>query len=215
MNTSGKNKTSKILGVLCLVAGIVCNKFVIEALVSGDGKISALSVNIAIAGLQIAFISAGILYLKQWYTLLPNIGVGLLFLFVLQFWVRVFLEVPVPQERMFKSLPFPPSLFESGFNYRDQISRYEQRFGGIKPLLPPHGVVGYVTSQALPWEEAKMHYGLTGYVLSPRKIDWSTHHELVVGNFPDFENVPPIREIDGFVLVKDFGNGVILLKIED
>jgi len=192
--------------------GLACNKFVIETMLSGDGKISALPVNIAIIVLQISFISAGVLYLKQSYRMLTTLGVGLLILFVLQFWVRVFMEVPFPEKRMFKSLPFPPTLFESGVYYRDQISRYEARFIGIKDMLPAQGVVGYITSKHLPAQEAKFHHGLTGYALSPLKVDRSTRHELIVGNFPDLRSATPISAIDGFVLIRDFGNGVALFR---
>jgi hypothetical protein len=212
MNDYRKGHKAKIFGILCIILGVVCNKFVIETMFSGDGKISALSVNIAIILLQIFFISAGVLYIKQSYNLLSKIGVGLMILFVLQFWIRVLLEVPFPEKRMFKTLPLPPSLFESGFHYRDQISRYEMRFDEVKRILPPTGVVGYVTSKNLPAEQAKFHYGLTTYALSPIRVERSTRHNLVVGNFPDSESVPLIHDIKGLVLIEDFGNGVALFK---
>jgi hypothetical protein len=206
--------THKLCSILCLVAGVVCNKFVIEALLAGDGKISALSVNIGIIILQVALICAGILYLTRRYDLLAMVGVSMLILFTLQFWVRIGIEIPSPEKRMFAALPFPPSFFKDRGQYQDQISRYEARFTGLRAFLPPLGTVGYLTSEHFSSEEAKFHWGLTGYALMPVRVEWSTEHELIVGNFPDFESVPLPESLKRFVLVKDFGNGVMLFKKE-
>jgi hypothetical protein len=203
---------NKTVGGLCLSGGVVCNKFVLEALFAGDGKISALPVQIGILGLQGALICAGVLYLKQWFPRLAQIGVGVVLLFALQFWVRVALEIPFPEKRMFTALPFPPSFFQAGLDYQDQISRYEARFGEIKKMLPAQGVVGYLTFPNLSWEDAKLDYGLTGYALSPLHVDWSPEHEWIVGNFPNFDQPAPIPNIEGFILIRDFGNGVALFR---
>ena len=214
VSANRKIMPNKLAGVICLIGGLGCNKFVLEAVFSGDGKISALPVNIGILVLQVALISAGVLYMKQWYPLLAKIGVGVVILFALQFWVRVGLEIPFPEKRMFAALPFPPSLFKAGLDYQDQISRYEKRFAGIKKMLPARGVVGYLTFPNLSWDEAKFDYGLTGYALSPLNVDWSPDHEWIVGNFPNFKSPVQIPDIAGFVLIRDFGNGVALFKRE-
>ncbi len=215
MHNVGVRRKSQVLGSFCLITGVVCNKFVIEALVAGDGKISNLSVNIAILVLQVAFIAAGLLYLKQSYRMLANLGIGLLLMFVLQFWMRVLIELPYPEKRMFKALPPVPSMFQTGLQYQDQVSRYEDRFHGIKKMLPSHGVVGYVTSPHLSAEEAKFHRGLTAYVLVPLQVVRSTEPELIIGNFPDFEQTDYRDNIVHLTPLKDFGNGVLLLDRKD
>lgn len=162
-----KYKHSSLIGIFCLFIGIVGNKFVLEMLVAGDGKISDISVNLAILILQGFFLTAGILYFKRAYKQLSRLGILFLLLFVSQFWIRILLEVPFPEKRMFKTLPEVPSLFETGLKYQDQISRYEARFDELKALLPATGNIGYVTSEYLAPDEAKFHYGLTTYALAP------------------------------------------------
>jgi hypothetical protein len=207
-----KADTTKIAGALCIIGGLLCNKFVIEALFTSDGDISALPVNIAIVVLQIFLIAAGVLYIKHAYKVLTGIGVSFILLVALQFWIRGVLEIPFPEKRMFQALPFPPSLFKAGGEYRDQISRYEARFEGIREMLPSHGEIGYITSKHLPAEQAKFHWGLTTYALSPLNVKRSRQYEFVVGNFPDFHSVPPVYELENFVARKDFGNGILLFQ---
>jgi hypothetical protein len=192
------------------VIGLLCNKFVLEAMFSTDGRIASLAVNLGIIVLQAALIGTGLLILAGRERYLPFIGVGLLLLFVAQFWVRVLLEIPFPERRMFAALPKPPTLFEAGFAYQDQISRYEARFAGLKTILPASGTVGYVTSEQLPPEEAKFHWGLTTYALVPVQVAWTANHTLIVGNFPDLPDDAAAPTIEGASLVKNFGNGVML-----
>ncbi len=140
---------SRLAGIFCVLLGIVGNKFVIEKLAAGDGKISELSVNLALLLLQGFFLAAGIFYFIRAYKPLSRLGIAFLLLFAAQFWIRVLLDVPFSEQRMFQALPRVPSFFESGFKYQDQISRYEVRFAELKPLLPSAGRVGYVTSERL------------------------------------------------------------------
>ncbi|PID60036.1 hypothetical protein CSB45_00670 [candidate division KSB3 bacterium] len=209
MHKSAAN--AKLTGNFCLLLGILCNKFVLEAVFSSDGKIDALSVNIGLILLQFSLISAGILYRKEAYAALTKVGFAMLLLFISQFWVRVFLELPFPEKRMFKALPQPITLFEAGTGYQDQISLYEDRFDELKALLPSAGRVGYVTSQHLSHEEAKFHYGLTTYTLAPLHVEHTTSHDYVIGNFPDFNRNSLIPEFEHLRLLKDFKNGVVLL----
>jgi hypothetical protein len=205
----------QLQGISCLVTGLLCNKFVLEAIFSTDGNISSLSVNIALIVLQISLICAGLLFLTRQYRYLAMIGISLLLLFFLQFWVRLCLEIPFPEKWMFETLPKPPSLFEAGLNYQDQISRYEARFADLKAMLPASGTVGYITSEHLPPEHAKFHWGLTTYVLAPFRVIKSTESEVIIGNFPDFELTDSRDTIAHLTLVKDFGNGVLLLNRKD
>lgn len=157
MNSLNNSNHSRLAGIFCLFVGIVGNKFVLEMLVAGDGNISDLSVNLAILILQGFFLTAGILYFKRAYKQLARLGILFLLLFVSQFWLRILLGIPFPEKRMFATLPRVPSLFESGLNYQDQISRYEARFAELKTILPLTGRVGYVTSEHLSPEEDDFH----------------------------------------------------------
>lgn len=203
---------SRLAGIFCLLAGIAGNKFVLEMLIAGDGKISDLSVNLAILLLQGFFLTAGVFYLKRAYTQLSRLGIVFLLLFASQFWIRVLLEVPFPEQRMFNALPEVPSLFESGLNYQDQISRYEARFAELKTILPSTGSVGYVTSEHLSLEEAKFHYGLTTYTLAPLHVEHTLYHLYVIGNFPELEKEASLPMFENLTLLKNFGNGVMLFK---
>jgi hypothetical protein len=205
---------SRLTGIFCLLLGIGGNKFILEALLAGDGKISDLAVNLAILILQGFFLIAGIFYLKRAYKQLARLGIAFLLLVALQFWIRMLLEVPFPEKRMFATLPKVSSLFETGLNYQDQISRYEARFDELKTLLPSTGSVGYVTSEHLPSGEAKLHYGLTTYTLSPLHIERTASHTFIIGNFPNIE-AGDIPLFENLILVKNFGNGVMLFTRKD
>jgi len=104
----------------------------------------------------------------------------------------------------------------------DRIAAYEMRFKDLKEMLPPRSVVGYVTDEELSDEtfhqlppdnsfrfRAVLHYHLTQYALAPIIVDNTLEHELVVGNFRTPHAMPPVR---GHVLLKDFGNGIMLFR---
>ncbi len=215
MHTFSNLRRSRLAGIFCISAGLFCNKFVLEALFSGDGNISAVSVNIALVALQLCLILAGILYFTQAYRALSRLGIGLLLLFVAQFWGRVFLDIPHSENRMFSALPTPPSVFEAGLAYQDQISRYEARFNEIKTMLPSSGSVGYVTSAHLPPSEAKFHDGLVTYTLAPLLVERTTAHPFVIGNFPNSNQETRHPSFEGMNIIKDFGNGVVLFSGKD
>jgi len=213
MNASNRRNIAQITGIICIILGIICNRFVLESIFAGDGQISSLAVNIGIIIVQIFLVGAGILYIKQAYHILSQIGIAFLLLFALQFWVRVLLEVPFPEKRMFQALPKPPSFFDAGLQYRDQISLYEDRFTEVKDMLPAGGVVGYIASGIFSKEESKFYLELTRYTLSPLKLERRTQQEFIVGNFLDFDQKDfTMPDIEGATLAKDFGNGVVLFE---
>jgi hypothetical protein len=101
----------------------------------------------------------------------------------------------------------------------DEVSRHEARFQAVKPALPGHGVVGYVSDEPPPSvdlasaaaRQSFKRYLLTQYALVPIVLSRGPDGELVVGDFtasaPDGVLTPP-----GFVMVKDFGGGVVLFR---
>ena len=82
----------------------------------------------------------------------------------------------------------------------------EQRFEGVRTMLPEHGVVGYFSD--VPGDVGR--YYSTQYALAPLVVDNSTGHHFVVGNLSDAHSTIPISH--HWVLVRDFGNGVVLFE---
>jgi hypothetical protein len=89
-----------------------------------------------------------------------------------------------------------------------EVSRYERRYDGIRPLLPKHGAVGYLSDRMEPNEQ----FMLTEYALAPLVLELSPDHEIVVGNFFDPRVGPTLARQHGLVVVRDFGRGLLLLQ---
>lgn len=101
---------------------------------------------------------------------------------------------------------------------RDDVTLYEQRFAPLRPLLPRHGVVGYVAdTQAvnIHFDPTGPSYYATQYSLAPLIVVYSTAPALVVGNFTDPAAVAPVLARLRLRPLRDFGNGVLLLRHED
>jgi hypothetical protein len=93
----------------------------------------------------------------------------------------------------------------------DSQTLYGRRFIELKKALPAHGVVGYITDEIdeIPW-----NYYQTQYALSPVIVDKTPGRELVVGNFRDSAVAREIVANSDLILLKDFGNGVVLFRKE-
>jgi hypothetical protein len=83
---------------------------------------------------------------------------------------------------------------------------YEQRFDDVRKILPAHGTVGYFSD--VPADVGR--YYLTQYALAPLVVENSTNHYFVVGNLSDARSPIPMNR--DWVLVRNFGNGVVLLE---
>jgi hypothetical protein len=93
----------------------------------------------------------------------------------------------------------------------DVAKRSDQRFAALRTALPPRGVIGYVGASG---NVGVRDYYLTQYALVPVVVDHSLNHPLVIANFPD--SPPPASVLsDHLQLVKDFGDGVLLLANRD
>ena len=82
------------------------------------------------------------------------------------------------------------------------------RFVALREALPKRGVIGYVGQS----QDSVGHYYLTQYALAPLVVDFSANHSLLIGNFP---NTPPQNLPANLKVLRDFGNGVLLLANED
>jgi hypothetical protein len=106
--------------------------------------------------------------------------------------------------RILREAPNPAHLSQ------DDISkRSDQRFAAVKMRLPASGVVGYIGESG---DSSSPNYYLTQYALAPIVVDRSTHHAIVIGNFP---LSPPSDLPPSLRLVEDFGGGVLLLAGKD
>ena len=92
----------------------------------------------------------------------------------------------------------------------DDVSKQsDQRFATVKSRLPASGVIGYIGQSS---NSSTPDYYLTQYALAPLVVDRSTHHAIVIGNFP---LSPPSDLPPSLRLVEDFGSGVLLFAGED
>jgi len=92
---------------------------------------------------------------------------------------------------------------------RDEVAlRSEQRFFALGTQLPARGVIGYVGESD---NRGTEDYYLAQYALAPLVIERSPNHPLVIASFPNSRPVLP----ENLQLVRDFGNGVLLLSNKD
>ena len=108
----------------------------------------------------------------------------------------------------------------STFGGREDVTLYEERLQELKQILPPTGIVGYMTNRKpqpdfLELALSRKRFSLTQYVLSPVIVADTVERPLVVGDFhgtmPDAEALAGMN----LVLVKDFGSGVMLFRKKD
>lgn len=97
----------------------------------------------------------------------------------------------------------------------DQMTLYESRYNEVRKHLPSHGVIGYV-SDPKENNEDRFAWSFTQYSLSPllvvdRSVNRETHdYTIVIGNF--HRAIPDDERMRGLSFVRDFGNGVFLLR---
>jgi hypothetical protein len=84
----------------------------------------------------------------------------------------------------------------------------DERFAAIKAALPERGIVGYVGE---PGALALGDYYAAQYALAPLVVEHSTNHAMVIGNFSSSQTAFSAGESSNLQLVKDYGNGVLLL----
>jgi len=87
----------------------------------------------------------------------------------------------------------------------------EERFTGIRAILPPRGTVGYLSDTGGRQDNPKDYY-LTQYFLAPIVIAPDTAHELVIANFVSSSGIAALAASHGLSIEKDFSNGVALLR---
>jgi len=100
---------------------------------------------------------------------------------------------------------------------KDVVTLYEKRFAPLKGMLPNKGVVGYITDadlQSRPEDvKAVQRFVLTQYALAPLIVLNIPQSRLVVGNFHEGAFDPKLPANQGFVVLLNFGD-VVLLRNE-
>jgi hypothetical protein len=86
----------------------------------------------------------------------------------------------------------------------------ENRFAGIRAILPARGTVGYLSDTGGRQENPKAYF-LTQYFLAPVVIAPDTAHELVVANFASTSAIAGLAASHGLRIERNFSNGVALL----
>lgn len=97
-----------------------------------------------------------------------------------------------------------------GVGREDIVTASENRFAELKRVLPRRGVVGYVSDQTD--ESPRLErYFLAQHALAPLIVVTGADRALVVGDFATPAGAA--RAAAGsLVLVRDFGDGVVLLR---
>jgi hypothetical protein len=92
----------------------------------------------------------------------------------------------------------------------DGDNLYLTRFAGVKSAVPQRGVICYMPSPDGSFG-TKKHYFLAQYALSPLVLRTATDCDTLVADFP--AGLAPDSVLRRqFVVLKDFGNGVLLLR---
>jgi hypothetical protein len=98
-------------------------------------------------------------------------------------------------------------------------SSYESRFAAIRPHVPLDRAVGYVTNPTPDGRGGHFFdsrgYYLARYVLSPVHLVWETPAEFAIGDFHDDRLVADALNRSGYLVERDFGSGVMLLRRRD
>jgi hypothetical protein len=87
----------------------------------------------------------------------------------------------------------------------------EDRFAGIRAILPPRGTVGYLSDTGSIDRNARAYY-LTQYFLAPVVVAPDTAHEIVVANFASRSVIARLAADHNLSIENDFLNGVALLR---
>jgi hypothetical protein len=92
-------------------------------------------------------------------------------------------------------------------NAIDRAKRNESRFEQLRSVLPPRGIVGYLSDTS-----TSEDYFLTQYFLAPLVVTPDADRGLVVANCASTEAITTLASDHHLEVVRDFGNGVALLR---
>lgn len=103
------------------------------------------------------------------------------------------------------------SLVEREIRASEAIVMDEDRFTGIRALLPARGTIGYLSDTGGIARNPKAYY-LTQYYLAPLVVAEDPEHDLVIANFVSPSAIATLAAARGLTVEHDFTNGVALLS---
>jgi len=89
----------------------------------------------------------------------------------------------------------------------DAVTRNAPRFEGLRAALPPRGTVGYISDT----DELEAYY-LTQYFLAPVVVAHDAGRDLVVANVKSPAAIATLAAAHNLTVIRDFRNGVALLR---
>ena len=97
----------------------------------------------------------------------------------------------------------------------DGVTEFDSRFHQLRSLLPPTGMIGYITDPETPAADtnAQAEFHLAQYALAPVIVVRSPEQRYVIGNFHKVVTAGSLRD-RGFKVVREFGRGIVLLENE-
>ncbi len=97
----------------------------------------------------------------------------------------------------------------------DGVTEFNQRFAALRTMLPPRGIIGYMTDADAPPGDTNTvaEYHLTQYAVAPVLVVNSPDQRFVIGNFHRVVTAGSLRD-RGFKVIREFGNGIALLENE-
>jgi hypothetical protein len=93
-----------------------------------------------------------------------------------------------------------------------ELPAFKRRISVVRSQLPSDAIVGYVSDlKPDPSQKSLLELRMTQYALVPVIVEDNTIHYYVIGNFhrPVSDQTPELR---GLAIVKNFGDGVLLLR---
>ncbi len=87
------------------------------------------------------------------------------------------------------------------------ISTFDTRFAAVKSAVPAGTVLGYFTDSDMQDVAVQAEYHVAQYAMAPIVILYRSDQQLVLGMLHNPGNPPP-----NFQVVRDFGNGIKLLR---
>ena len=95
----------------------------------------------------------------------------------------------------------------------DWVERYEQRFIAVRQELPSGAILGYLSDS--PADDDARAYFMAQYALAPVVLTRDLQgRQLILGNFVSGRVDPDLLRGLGLILARDFGNGVVLLRLD-
>jgi len=94
------------------------------------------------------------------------------------------------------------------------VDFFEHRFDGIRKVLKPHAVFGYATDNPSNDASSLGEAYLTQYTIIPALLSSGSGEAMVIVNSHSSTLKPEMLTARHLVLLKDFGDGVLLCRRE-